>query len=157
MKEAFEAIYEKYAGLVYSRCLWYIRDSEAARDMVHDIFLQVLKNMHLFENLNHHHAMLYRMSTNACINYLKKHRRSVHLDFLKSTIYSDDSVQQSNTENKIDLQRILKLFDKTSSAIAWLYFVEGHTQEQVAGLMQVSRKTVNRKIMKIKKKLGLLQ
>jgi DNA-binding CsgD family transcriptional regulator len=35
--------------------------------------------------------------------------------------------------------------------------MEGHTQEQIAGLLQVSRKTVNRKIRRIKKKLGIIQ
>jgi RNA polymerase sigma factor (sigma-70 family) len=111
----------------------------------------------LFQNQDDHHALLYRMATNECINYLRKHKRSHALDFLEVNDLSDHSDQREETENRLDVKRILKLFEKKSREIAWLYFIEGHTQEQIAGLLQISRKTVNRKITKVKQKLGIKQ
>jgi RNA polymerase sigma-70 factor (ECF subfamily) len=41
---------------------------------------------------------------------------------------------------------MLEPHDEDTRAIAWLVLVDGHTQEEVGGLLGLSRKTVGKKL-----------
>src|SRR5688572_8571726 len=65
--------YTTYAPMVLRRCRRLLRDDQAARDAMHDVFVQVLSRE---SALSDHapSALLFRIATNVCLNRIRSRK-----------------------------------------------------------------------------------
>ena len=73
----FGAIYDRYVGKVYSRCLSLTKDAFKAEDYTHDIFLRVHGNLGKFREHSAFSTWLYSISYNYCMDQLRSANRTV--------------------------------------------------------------------------------
>jgi RNA polymerase sigma-70 factor (ECF subfamily) len=72
---AFEVFMSRYQERVYRTVYRFIGDTEAARDMVQDIFLKVYRAAASYRPDAGLFTWLYRITANHCINLLQKQKR----------------------------------------------------------------------------------
>lgn len=73
--ECFESLYNRYVTKVYRRCLSMTKDSEAAQDFTHDIFVKVFDKLGSFKQQSSFSTWLYSVSYNYCADQLRLGKR----------------------------------------------------------------------------------
>ena len=90
-KLAFRSIVLHYAKVVNSLAYRYTQDSSAAEDIAQETFIKAFKAINSYQAKARFSTWLFRISTNASIDYLRKHKN------LKAT---DSLDQESLVANK---------------------------------------------------------
>src|SRR5215472_7312922 len=69
---AFEVIYRRYAGRVYSVCLRMMRDPAEAEDLAQEAFMQVFRKLSTFRGESAFSTWLHRVAVNLVLMRLRK-------------------------------------------------------------------------------------
>jgi RNA polymerase sigma-70 factor (ECF subfamily) len=71
----FEEIYREYGERVLNLAYRYTANTEVARDLTQDVFIKIYKNLAGFQNRSQLYTWIYQITTNHCLNYLKRERK----------------------------------------------------------------------------------
>jgi RNA polymerase sigma-70 factor (ECF subfamily) len=82
----FEDIYQEYGERVLNLAYRYTGDIETARDLTQDVFLKIYQNLEGFQNRSQLFTWIYKITTNHCLNYLKKDRKRRWLSLLDQKV-----------------------------------------------------------------------
>jgi RNA polymerase sigma-70 factor (ECF subfamily) len=82
-------LYLRYTDLVYGVCMKYLKDAEAAKDAVMNIYHELLTKlqMHEIENFK---GWLYVVAKNHCLMQLRKEKKMVTVEFTSTVVQSED-------------------------------------------------------------------
>ena len=104
--EAFDMIYEKYSGILYSFSLKYLRSTDEAEELVQSVFLKIWDNhKHLDKELSFK-SYLFTIAYNDICKLFRK--RNYLQKFISDTLYENSKVS-SATEESIDYRSVLTL------------------------------------------------
>jgi RNA polymerase sigma-70 factor (ECF subfamily) len=78
--EQLSILFERHHGRLYGYCLGLMGGREAARDVVQEVFVRVLKYRQSFRTDAAFAPWLYRLARNACIDQLRKGSHEVLAD-----------------------------------------------------------------------------
>lgn len=141
----FELLYKRYGSILQKYADYYVRDKEAARSIVNDLFVQLWFSKKTPENLN---GYLFRAIKNAALNYLSsKDRNPVsYLEQTELTLVADLSLQaeqhvQESEKLKL-LENVISRLPEKRQLVFRLYRLEGFSYLEVAELLQISVRTV---------------
>ncbi len=140
--------YRRYGPALLRKAERMLQDRDEAKDVVQGLFLDLLQRPGTPADLPY----LYRAVTHRCLNYLRDRRNQGRLlsnadDSLRglARTWLDDRV--------VDRQLLASLaarIDKLEWEILVYHFVDDMTQDEIAGLMGISRKTVGRRLAVIR-------
>jgi RNA polymerase sigma-70 factor (ECF subfamily) len=140
-------IYTRYAPALLRKCQRMLQNQEDAEDIVQGLFADMLSKGQAVADLPY----LYRAVTNRCINFLRygvNRRRLLE----RQDELLRGPVRIRCDEHVIGMDLLLKLVDgldsKCRETLVYRFFDE-MTQEEIAGLMSTSRKTVGKRLKKI--------
>ena len=68
---AFTYLFERYGHLVYGVCLKYLKDTEAAKDAMQQVFIKLLEDLKRFK-IEKFKPWLYQVAKNHCFMQLRK-------------------------------------------------------------------------------------
>ena len=146
--------YQRYGPALLRKCQRMLQNRPDAEDVVQGLFVDMLSKGKQPEDLPY----LYRAVTNRCINFLKyrENRRRLldrHDDALRGTVRTrcDDTVIGVDL-----LSKLMDRLDKKSLEILIYRYFDDMSQEEIAELIGASRKTVGKRIKKIKEQVRLL-
>jgi len=71
----FEEIYQEYGERVLNLAYRYTANTEVARDLTQDVFIKIYQNLDGFQNRSQLYTWIYQITTNHCLNYLKRERK----------------------------------------------------------------------------------
>jgi RNA polymerase sigma-70 factor (ECF subfamily) len=161
-KVAFSGLVRLYKNQVASLAYKVAGDYDEAADITQDVFIKVSKNIWRYNESKKFYTWLYRITTNASIDYIRKHHRHQH--------ESIENIQEKADDNLItpdisyQLNRIIKfineaadLLNEKQKSTFVLRDMEGCNINDVAGIMNIPEATVrwylHRARTKIKKEL----
>ena len=140
-----ESLYHAYGPLIQRRCLKILKREDAAYDALQDVFLSLLSHPQHFLQAQSPVSYLFAMSTNRCLNILKRNKKVVYsqdiLD-LHSTKSTEDEIL-----TKLFVEKLFQSGNDRQRMIYYLRFVENHTLDEVAEIMELSLSGV-RKILR---------
>jgi RNA polymerase sigma-70 factor (ECF subfamily) len=136
--------YERYGRALIRKAERILRNREDARDMVHTLFVDLLEHDERALDLPY----LYRAITNRCLTYLRDEKNRARL-----LAAHDDSLgvpaRTRCEERTIDMDVLVKLVrlldDETAQVLAYRY-LDDMTQEEIATMMGLSRKTIGKRL-----------
>ncbi len=161
-KNAFTELVNLYHAQVASLAFKMVNDYDEAADIAQNVFLKMSQNIWRYDPKKKFYTWLYRITVNASIDYIRKHKRHRHepLENVRKAIEN----LESNPESLFQREKIkgyindatLSLNDKQRSAFI-LRDIEGCKIDDVANIMNMPEATVrwylHRARTKIKKEL----
>jgi RNA polymerase sigma-70 factor (ECF subfamily) len=157
--EALQALYRSTGRAALSKTEYLVGRRDVAEEIVQDTFLKLWDQQPRFPNGKAAYMWIYRTCHNAGIDYLRSasHRRETppppgDFDSLQSACDHED--RSLKRQLIVHLTRHLSADE---AAVLAYRAVDGMTQEEVAGLMDLSRKTIIRMEARIESKLATLR
>lgn len=140
--DALTDLYRRYGPLIYARCRRILDDSAAAEDATQETFMRV--HRHLARACSVHEALtwIYRIATNFCLNEIRdrKLRPRPTLDCLLDLGAGPD--WERILADRAAVRWIASALPEKLRVVAWLHYIEGMAQPEVARVLSISRRTV---------------
>jgi RNA polymerase sigma factor (sigma-70 family) len=141
-------LYRRYGPALLRKAERMLQDRDEAQDVVQGLFLDLVQRPETPADL----AYLYRAVTHRCLNHLRDHRNQGRLlSDAGATLRGPARTRLD--ERVVDRQLLASLADRIE-AQAWeilvYHFVDDLTQDEIAGLIGTSRKTVVRRLQAIR-------
>lgn len=134
--------YERCAPAVFRRARALLGDEAGAWDVVQDVFCHLAEGPTSFRREAQPMTYLYRMATNLSLNRLRHQRVQAR------ATAEEPSVEPFSTPELAETRQLLTLLaetlDERALRVAAYHFMDGMTQEEVAGAVGLSRRTVGK-------------
>ena len=138
------ALYETHAPAVLARCRYLLRDDEAAKDALQDVFVKALRALPEFRAQASPHTWLLRIATHHCLN-LKRAQRALFLEELRR-LGEGRQVETEPPERRELLRALLGAAGAEEQEVAVLRFVDELTQAEIAEVTGRSLPTVRKRL-----------
>lgn len=144
--ESFEAIFQEHHKSLCNLAFNIVRDKEAAKDIVQDVFFKLWKNrseIHFGDKIKNY---LFNATSHAAINYLRFNKKilrvndATELDGLQISPASDELTSYRELE-----MRVRNAIDKLPPKCKTIYLMsrhEGMKYQEIADALEISLKTV---------------
>lgn len=138
--DRFNELFRTYGSTIYARCRRLLGDDAAAQDATQETFIRVYRHLDSAPNTEEALRWIYRISTNLCLNQIRDRKR-LSLTFEEAPEPLDFSLEERLVN--LDLaRRLIGRAPEHLRAPAWMHYVDGLDQGEVAVTLQVSRRTV---------------
>jgi len=143
-RERVATLYRTHGGLMYRRALRLLGDTDAAETAVQEVFVRVLRRLDRYHEEDRVQNWLYRITTNYCLDLRRSRgRRPPHVVLEERTLSGGGDPAAAAAAREI-LDRIMDAGGKRRRLIACLYHLDGMTQERIAEVTGLSRRTVGK-------------
>ncbi len=143
--EELRALYVELAPAVHRRALALLADESEAWDVVQEVFSKLVESPAAFRREARPMTFVYRITTNLCLNLLRARRVRA-----RPEAPGEVALQPAQAEARELLLHLLDRLDERALQIATLHFFDGLTQEEIAEVVGLSRKTVGLELQKIR-------
>jgi len=147
-------IYQRYGPALRRKCERILRNREDAEDVVQNLFVDLLNKGNTDVTLPY----LYRAATNRCLNLIRdRTRRAALLEREQTTLAPPPRTLCDDKVLSLEfVTRLTQRLDKKSAEILIYRFVDDLHQEEIAELLGLSRKTVGKRLKKIRREVEAL-
>ncbi|MEZ4777471.1 MAG: sigma-70 family RNA polymerase sigma factor [Bacteroidia bacterium] len=146
-------LYEQFYGSMMVVCMRYTNDREEARDVLHEAFMKVFKNLKKFNRGTNLGAWIRRIMINTAIDHYRKTAKRPNLVEINQAVHEADS---QDVVGDLSAEEILGMVQKLSPAyrtVFNLYVVEGYSHKEVGDLLGISEGTSKSNLAKARAKL----
>jgi RNA polymerase sigma-70 factor, ECF subfamily len=151
-RDEMKGLYARYAPVVFRRARRLLGRDADAWDAVQEVFQKMLTAHESFRREAQPLTWLYRITTNLCLNML----RARMLREPGLPLGDEGTVGQEAVETRDLLRAWLKGLEPREQEVATLLFIDGLTQDEVADVLGVSRKTIGRDVAALRAKAAAL-
>jgi len=151
-QEEVADLYLRTGALVLRRCRLILRDAVEAEDVMHEVFVRVMQYGSTIEKLGVPLAWLYRTAERCCFDRLRSRKKEPLAD---SNELVETLALGEATEDRIVAETLSRFFlrmDDKVKQVALMHYVDGLTQEQIAAQLGWSRRTVGKKLDRLKER-----
>jgi RNA polymerase sigma-70 factor (ECF subfamily) len=147
-------LYKTMGSLLMAKAYSMVKRQDVAAEIVQDAFLKLWKFGGVLPSERAAYVWLYRTCQRQCIDLAKSApHRFEHSDSEQLNCYSDDGNSSKQTIDRRQLVELLSQLDERDADIFVYVFMDAMTQQEVAELLGVARKTIQRSILKTQTKL----
>ena len=161
--ELFSIIYDRYAHLVYNKCISFVQNKEEAQDLTHDIFVKLFIKIKTFGHKSKFSTWLYSFTYNHCVNYVQRDLNKRKSKF----IYTDSETEQdylNAVQNKINdeiisnmdsekLTKALELIDPNDKSILFMKYQDEMSIEDIQEVLDLGKSAVKMRLSRAKNRL----
>ena len=137
-------LYARYRALVYRRACRFFPSAEA-EDLTQDVFLRVMQCLPAFRAESSPATWLFRMTTNLALNRLRDQSRRLALLDEKGAPWLPPPAGPSS-EATVLLGQLWRRLPEELLQVGVYAFVDGLTQQEIADVMGLSRRTVAKRL-----------
>ncbi|HLO80092.1 MAG TPA: sigma-70 family RNA polymerase sigma factor [Chitinophagaceae bacterium] len=135
--EILGILYERYMHLVYGTCLKYLKDGEAAKDAVMNIFEELLTKLRTHQ-VDNFRSWLFVVSKNHCLMQLRKESRTRTTEIPISLMQSEEEIHLNGVMEKekhlTDLEECLEKLPDEQQRSVRLFYLENKCYNEIAEL-----------------------
>jgi RNA polymerase sigma-70 factor (ECF subfamily) len=143
--------------MVLRRCRKLLGDDHAARDAMHDVFVQVLSHESELAD-QAPSSLLFRIATNVCLNRIRtRKRRPEDGDPTMLVEIAEQTDPHARSAARSILDVLFRHEPEDTALIAVLHLVDRMTLEEVAAEVGMSVSGVRKRLAKLRSKLHNLE
>ncbi|MDT0558753.1 sigma-70 family RNA polymerase sigma factor [Ichthyenterobacterium sp. W332] len=154
----FEILYDRYAGMVFNKCLGFAKDYEEAQDLTQDVFLKLFVKLASFKGKSKFSTWLYAFTYNHCVNYVTRNKEK---KIQKKTIEAKDIENLSEKEAdhsihqlKVEkLKKVLNLISPNEKMILLLKYQDNLSIREISEALDLGESAVKMRLKRAKEKL----
>ena len=153
VNQSFEILYKQFGPMVYRRCKVLLKDEEEATDLMHDVFVELIRRYDL-ESIEHPSSLLYTIATTRSLNKLRLRKRKPEHSLdetLLSIAHLDDEIVDRIDQGNL-IERIFSKEAPSTRLIATLHFVDRMTLDEVAQHVGLSVSGVRKRLRILKER-----
>jgi RNA polymerase sigma-70 factor (ECF subfamily) len=127
-----------------------VRDTDAAEDLVQDVFMKVWNNRQTLEINVSMKSYLYRSAINSALNYLEKNKRQSPLEEVSFSEPSANNTEEWMNAAEVQ-QRVHEATEALPPACKTIFILSRHenmSYKEIADTLQISPKTVENQMGK---------
>ena len=165
-EKALQFLYEQYAEGIYNTILGFVKNQEDAEELLQDVFVIVYDKAVNFKFDSAVSTWMYRIAVNKSLDFLRKKKAQKRFGIFTAIYRKDETEPRSELveamhpgikqEQKEEAQLLFKLIDDLSEKqrVAFtLTQIDGRPQEEVAEIMETSRKAIESLVKRAKENL----
>lgn len=149
-RSEIEALYRAHGHAVYRRALRLVQNEEDARDIMHDVFVELRLKGERFDGRSSIATYLYSMTTHACLNWLRNRRTRARL---LAGYRPDPAFIPARGEGVALAVELLALLSPDEAALAIYLHCDGLTHSELAALRGCSRRHVGDLVARLQRRL----
>ena len=162
--EALGQLYDQYQLLVYRTALAVTGDSDAAADLLQDVFLRLYRFAENIDPGRPIEPWLYRMTTNLAYTYVKRRRRWMGpveelVEWITEAGKNSTIDQIEQNEEWQPVQRAISRLPLPQRIVIVLYYLNDLSLQEIAQITEIPVGTVKSRLhygrQSLKKSLGL--
>ena len=163
---AFEELILKHEKIVYNVALRMMNHSEDAKDISQEVFLKAYKHIVNFDERSAFSTWLYRITTNTCIDEMRKRKGKQSYSLEEELENEDGSMQRQiadegdtpeesilREEQKSEIIQALDNLSEEHKAAVVLRDVKGLSYEEISEILELSLGTVKSRISRARNQL----
>lgn len=153
--EALKNIYEITKSEIFAFSLSIVKNYHDAEDIMHNSYITIFKNAHLYINDTNPKAWIYTIVKNIAYSKLRKDTKE---DFLSDNELDEIAAahQTLNTEDKILLKTLLNKLNEEERKIVIMHSLSGFKHKEISEILDIPLSTVLSKYNRSIKKLSTL-
>jgi len=151
---AFEELYRRHVKKIYNLVFRMVGTLQEAEDVTQEVFYQAYKNLPRFEGRSKFYTWIFRIATNVCLQYLKRHVRQKRETLvedvpdpapdsstLRGTMPSPDSEVETKAFYEALEKAVLRL-PPNQRAVMVLGPLQGHSYEEIAQILGTTEEVI---------------
>lgn len=156
-KRKLERLYLAHKQTMYYVALRILKDAHEAEDAVHQAFLRIMERLDKINENDCHktRAYLVVITESAAIDIYRKRKRARTVSFDELEIYISGELE-SNYEETDGINRAINALPVNYAVVLKLRYAHGHTDGEIASLLNITEENVRQRIARAKKKLNKL-
>lgn len=149
--EALGQLYDRYQPLVYRTALAVTGDSEAAADLLQDVFLRLYRFADNVDSSRPLEPWLYRMTTNLSYTYVKHRRRWMSpveelVDWITGVAKTSASDEFEQNEEWLRVRKAISRLPLPQRIVIVLYYLNDLSLQEIAEVTEVPVGTVKSRL-----------
>lgn len=146
MKRDADQIFKKYCKLLYKISILMLCNEQDAYDAVQETFLKYLNTKMDFKDESHEKAWLTRVNINVCKNMLRFRRMHPIVEYETLALHY-------HTHEETGIMDVLMRLNAKDKEVLILYYIEGYSCREIAGMLKVTENAVKKKLERARKRL----
>ena len=155
-----EKVYEQYFSMIYNYVYYKLLNRENSEDIVSQVFLKVLKNLHRFDpEKASMKTWLFRITDHTLIDFYRRQKpagsiddEETGFDNLLTTDFDEEYNRILNPRRRMLLEALKTLPERERTFIYYKYFLN-ITNREIARRMEMNENTVSAVMARARKKL----
>lgn len=151
-----EAIYNRYASRFLGLCYRYCGNREDSEDIMHDGFLNIIRNVHQFESRGEGslEAWMKRIMVTTSLKYLrnsKKYKNYLVFDPLSENLNIQEDEEDDQSSLEVSQEQLMKLITELPlgyRTVFNFYVFENYSHKEIAELLNCSENTSKTQLMR---------
>ncbi len=160
----FAELYDRYARIVYNKCLGFANSKVEAEDLTHDIFIKLYMKLYTFKGTSKFSTWIYSFTYNFCVNYIQRNSYKTR-EKVQEIEIKEDSLDDIDDYNFFQLKaeklkKVLSIIDPKDKMILLLKYQDDISIKELQTILEISESAVKMRlkrakgrVMKIYKKL----
>jgi RNA polymerase sigma factor (sigma-70 family) len=147
-----DRLYRVHGPAVFRRARRILGRDADAHEVLQDVFLSLFEHPEQYAGRSELTTFLYSVTTHACLNRIRnqKNRARLHKDQVEPAIRLETKTTL-DTEQRIILHHALQAMPEALGQAAVYYLVDGLTHQEIADIMQCSRRHVGDLLERVEK------
>lgn len=148
---------ERHTYLLLGLCMKYLKDEEAAKDAVQQVFLKAILELEKYK-VTYLKSWLYMICKNHCLVLLRQQNKTVDASSLEQMAsYETDKTEALQKEQLASLlEQMLPLLNEAQKKCITLFYLEKNSYQSVASITGLTLLEVKSHIQNGKRNLKLL-
>lgn len=152
---AQQALYQKYAPVMYAICLRYCGSTDNAKDMLQESFIKLFESLKNFRFQGSFEGWTRRIAVTTCLDFIKKLKHQPYADELENHTNLGVEAAVFPALGMKDLLALLQTLPVGYRTVFNLYAIEGYNHGQIAELMGISENTSKTQLFKARRILQI--
>ncbi|MBN8702602.1 MAG: RNA polymerase sigma factor [Bacteroidetes bacterium] len=157
-RQAQKLFYELFYQKMMAVCIRYTKNSEEAKDILHEGFIKVLNSLKSFSSQGSFEGWVRRIVVNTAVDALRKNKQeylivsTVNANKMGENI-AEEETSEDDLLNSISTQQILVALQELTPAyrtVFNLFVIEGYSHKEISDLLGISEGTSKSNLSKAK-------
>ena len=149
--ESFITLIEQYKAQMYKTAKAILRNEEDVCDAIQEVLISSYRNIKNLKKEKYFKTWIIRITINKCYDIIEKNKLIDKK--IEKTMYSETFEETSNIEEKIDVDRALKLLDDDLRVVTVLYYYDDISIKDISAILEIPAGTVKSKLSRAREKL----
>ena len=149
--EDIESLFRLYHRGVLRHANAILGDTEAAQDVMQEVFIRALNARAVFPSTATSIGWLYRTTTNLCLTGLRNSKRRKQI--LDRSAPRPIALGELPADTALTVQALLRDLPDDIQEIAVYYFVDEMSQDEIAALTGIPRRTVSYRLQQFRTRI----